>query len=273
MNSINTVPQKGLHLLNSACIAQQIRPDFVSENYGFVRTNQALTMLADHGWQPQQVQLQGVRNTNKQGYQKHKIVLTNAELLRQDSDSVPTITLINSHDRTSAFSFSVGFFRFICENGLLIGESLGAAFKVYHSGRELETNIYQQLVAALDNVPNALELREQLRSIQLDNWSQLQLAETLTRKAGEIRGIEIDRASVFQIRRSEDKSLDAWTQFNVLQENLTGALTGQVTTIDLNGEIRRKIKARSVKSIDSNTKLNKALFDEALKFFQLQKAG
>lgn len=256
-------------LLSHPSIAQQTRPDFVSDKYGFVRTNDALNMLADHGWTASSVQLQRARKAERVGFVKHKITLTNNDLRGNDSDSIPTITLINSHDRSSAFSFNVGFFRFICENGLMIGESLGANFKVFHSGRDLETNIYRQLVASIDAVPKALEIRERLRSMQLDNRTHLQLAETLVQTAEEVRGIKIDRSSVFLTRRVEDQALDAWTQFNVLQENLTGALTGETVVLTDQGEIRRKIRARSVKAIDANTKLNKALFDSALNFLKV----
>lgn len=268
MKTIQTQEQVK-HLLGHPSIANQTRPDFVSEKYGFVRTVDALNMMADHGWTASSVQLQKARNIDRTPFVKHKITLINTELRGNDQDSVPTITLINSHDRSSAFSFNIGFFRFICENGLMVGESLGAAFKVFHSGRDLETNVYRQLVAAVDAVPKALEIREKLRSTQLDNLTHLQLAETLVQTAEQVRGIKIDRASVFLTRRLEDQALDAWTQFNVMQENLTGALTGEKVEVTPQGEIRRKIRARSVKAIDANTKLNKALFDSALNFLRV----
>ncbi len=38
---------------------------------------------------------------------------------------VPEIILLNSHDGTSSYQMLPGYFRFVCQNGCVCGQSLG----------------------------------------------------------------------------------------------------------------------------------------------------
>ena len=56
--------------------------------------------------------------------------------LRRDGEingqHVPEIILLNSHDGTSSYQMLPGYFRFVCQNGCVCGQSLGKC--VFHTG-------------------------------------------------------------------------------------------------------------------------------------------
>ncbi|MDE9567420.1 DUF945 domain-containing protein, partial [Xenorhabdus bovienii] len=48
-------------------------------------------------------------------------------------DDVPEIILVNSHDGSSSYQMIPGVFRFVCNNGLVCGETFGD-IRVPHKG-------------------------------------------------------------------------------------------------------------------------------------------
>ncbi|WP_249542536.1 DUF932 domain-containing protein, partial [Escherichia coli] len=51
-----------------------------------------------------------------------------------NGEHVPEIILLNSHDGTSSYQMLPGYFRFVCQNGCVCGQSPGAYF---HERRSL----------------------------------------------------------------------------------------------------------------------------------------
>lgn len=247
-------------------IMQAHRPDFVSNNYGFIQTKPIIDLVASEGWQLIKTEVRKSKTLEKQGYTKHRLIFEHPTL-GNDGDSKPRLYLLNSHDRSSAFSFNLGFFRFICDNGLIIGDALGQSFKVFHSGRNLQESVYSQLYSTLKAVPKTLELRDNMRSLLLSSEDESRLVNRLNFVVADFRGLELhSMQSMHQVRRLEDRGNDVWSIFNACQET---AINGGFYAAKLSkpGEpIRRHQKARSIKAIDSDTKLNKLLFDETIKF-------
>ena len=64
-----------------------------------------------------------VRDPGRRGYTKHMLRLRrNGEI---NGQHVPEIILLNSHDGTSSYQMLPGYFRFVCQNGCVCGQSLG----------------------------------------------------------------------------------------------------------------------------------------------------
>lgn len=249
-------------------INQTNRPQFVSDKYGFIQTQPIVSMLADNGWQLVETKITKAKKAEREGFTKHKLTFEHPTL-GNDGDSKPRLYLLNSHDRSSAFTFNLGFFRFICENGLMIGDAIGQQFKVYHTGKDLETNIYQRLVAALETIPKTLEIREQMRSLVLTAGQEQELVQRLNSKTAELRNLKPEGWTLHNIRRQEDSAHDLWTVFNACQESaINGGFYAERLNKNEQGVIRHKNKVRSIKAIDSDARINKALFDAAIEFMR-----
>ena len=106
-----------------------------SENYTWIPTITVLESLQREGFQPFFACQTRVRDPGRRGYTKHML------RLRRDGEingqHVPEIILLNSHDGTSSYQMLPGYFRFVCQNGCVCGQSLGEV-RVPHRGNVVE---------------------------------------------------------------------------------------------------------------------------------------
>lgn len=248
-------------------VKQSMRPSFVSENYGFVQTQPLVELIENTGWKLESTKVARVYKKERQGMQKHQLTFRHPNYA-SDIESVPQLILRNSHDRTSALEFHLGIFRFACSNGLIIGDSLLSSFKVYHTGKDLESKVKKVLIETLGNVPKVLETRQLMKQKGLSNQEYSDFLNSAKELVQDIRGFEsIDSSWLERIRRQEDTSQDLWTVFNRTQENALGSLTGiEVAVNDRGEQVRRMKRGRSVKSLDMDLKLNKGLFNIAMNY-------
>ena len=100
--------------------------------YLYVPTIDPLQALLDTGWGVYEASQQRSRAADKDPYTKHMLRLRklehfdNTQTLRE---GVPEVILINAHDGTAAYHLRAGFFRFVCANGLIVGNNI-AGFKI-----------------------------------------------------------------------------------------------------------------------------------------------
>ncbi|MEX9933764.1 DUF932 domain-containing protein, partial [Providencia stuartii] len=145
-----------------------------------------------------------------------------------------------------------GFFRYVCQNGLVCGDTFGEV-RVPHRGHVVD-NVIEGAYEVLGTFDTIAEKREQMQSLLLPPPAQQALAHAaLTYRFGEEHQ-PITEAQVLQPRRVEDKKEDLWTVYQRLQENLIkGGLSGRTAK-------GKRARTRSVNGIDGDIKLNKALW-------------
>ena len=239
-------------------------PD-VSGKYLFVNTETIIDDLDKLGWKPVQASQRASRGKSTI-FSKHMIAFQNPDLKikgKDGDDSFPRIIMTNSHDGMQAFKFSVGIFRLVCSNGLVVADEQFSDFKIKHKGYTFSElrGVVNQAVADL---PNKVEVLNQMkqRVLTQDEKNKLALDAMLVR-AGIVPGSEkakkfnYDDETIIDIldpKRDEDKGDDLWRVFNVVQEKITqgdfhAALTG--------AKVR---KVRKIKSFEKDLKVNKELF-------------
>lgn len=230
----------------------------VSARYAFVSTRDIVNEIVQHGFRPVSCQLAAARDA-RQGFQKHRIEFElPGSPVALDGTRLRLI-LINSHDRSSAMHLYLGFFRSLCENGIVVGDSFSEPIKVYHvGGPRLAVAINEALVTALERVPLVMQQYQRMLETELGPHERLALFSHIHSALQENEGKNYTK--IYEIQRAEDFANDAWTVFNVIQETVTKGL-GTVSSVSkLNGS-RRFVKARAIKSIERNIKINRLLFD------------
>ena len=224
----------------------------VSERYSFVPTITAVDFLRDSGWIPVMASQAGVRITEKKGYQKHMIRFTRPDLLvnghRMD------LLLYNSHDRGCAFRLIGGVFRFVCSNGMVIGDKV-AEYSHKHIGFSPDMFIDSALHVG-EHIEKTAGVIEDWQSIKMEENEQgifVKAAHQLI--YGEPENAPIRPDQLLSFRRSADRDKkDLWTTFNTVQENvIKGGLRGR-------GANGNRTRTRKVKAIDRDRKLNQALW-------------
>jgi len=231
----------------------------VSDKYLFVNTETIIDDLEKLGWLPVQAAQRKSRKVEGTIFSKHMVAFQNPEIKitsKDGDDAFPRILLTNSHDGMQAFKFSVGIFRLVCSNGLVVADEQFSDFKIKHKGYSFEElrNVVRQ---AVQDLPNRVQVMNDMKNRILSEEEKRKLAlDAMLIRAG-VKTLNYDQETIDDIlepKRKEDKGDDLWRVFNVVQEKITqgdfhAALTG--------AKVR---KVRKIKSFEKDMKVNKQLF-------------
>lgn len=232
-----------------------------SARFAPVPTVTVLDGLRAEGFEPFSAVQARTRVEGKAGFTKHMVRLRHRSLTNTAGDSFE-IVLVNANDGTSAYQMIPGFFRFVCENGLMTGETFNEV-KVRHSGNAIG-EVIEGAYRVLEDAPLVAEQVASWKAITLQDGERLALAESAhilrfpkADQEGEAPA-PVQPEALLRPRRSADRATDLWTAFNVVQENtLKGGLTGRVRNAE--GRLQRRT-TREVAGIDQSRSLNRALW-------------
>lgn len=227
-----------------------------SDKYHFVSTIDVVTQITAFGWHPVSVQEASVRDTDKEGYQRHLVRFRHFDDLLNPKENAVELLLFNSHDRTTAFSISAGVFRFICANGLVIADSIFEAYKIKHIG-DRDNDIHVAIEKIISFKPQLERKIEQFEAIELSETEKVSFARSSTPLRFE-KHLEIDYDDLLVPHRDEDTKDDLYTVMNVIQENL---LRGNISGV--NKDTGRKFTSKEIKSIGKDVEVNQGLWDIA----------
>ena len=223
-----------------------------SERYSYIPTATVLQELRGEGFQPFMVCQTRVRHDDRREFTKHLIRLRHASQI--NGREANEIILLNSHDGTSSYQMLAGMLRFVCQNGLVCGDTV-ADVRVPHKGN-VAGQVIEGAYEVLSGFERVKESRDLMRGITLDGGE----AEVFARAALALKYDDPDKpapiteSQILMPRRFEDRRPDLWSVFNRTQENLTkGGLHGR----SANG---RRQQTRPVQGIDSDIRLNRALW-------------
>ena len=135
--------------------------------------------------------------------------------------------------------------------------------RVRHSGREdIVGEVIEGSYRIIEEAPKA--------AAQIADWKAITLCDkervALAIGALEMRdsALEVQPERILEARRWDDKGNDLYSTFNVIQENLIkGGASGRTAT-------NRRSSLCAVKSVDGDTKLNRALWTLAEKMAEIK---
>jgi hypothetical protein len=232
-----------------------------SERYKVVKTFEVIDALREVGFYVDRAHYTKTRK-NKKGeakdplYAKHQVVLRN-EQFGDYNGVTPEFLITNAHDGTSSVDLMAGAYRFICSNGLIIGETFSRE-RIRHSGNAAAMAI-DRAMRMSRNVGKWLKQVEEWKAIDLSAPQRLEFA----RLANVLRfgdPHKFETAKLLEVRRPEDDRGDLWTTFNVIQENaMKGGFEGFAST-------GRRATARPLKEIAKTSAFNADLWILAEEF-------
>ena len=232
----------------------------MSEQFAYVPTFTILEALLAQGFQCHEVAQSRPYKRDREPYMKHML------RMRFPSEGVPTIgglapelVLVNAHNGTSNYYLFGGIYRFICANGMVVGDTF-ASMKVRHSGGELTkhrvlegsyTIVNEQLPAVLGQVKSM-----QQRVLTLPERTELAGQALALRYPNTVPSFAAN--DLLRPRRTQDEADDLWTVFNVVQENVTqGGSSGRSVLFT------QRTTMRAVERVDALVGLNRKLWDVA----------
>ncbi|MFT4435040.1 DUF932 domain-containing protein [Caballeronia sp. 15715] len=225
-----------------------------SERYTYIPTIDVLRGLRNEGFQPFMVCQTRVRDQDKREFTKHLIRMRPASEIT--GEDVNEIILLNSHDGTSSYQMLGGVYRFVCQNGMVAGETAGEV-RVPHKGNIVQ-NVINGAFDLLDGFDLICEQKQGMQTVTLSRDEQLAFARSALALRYDPTDADapapITESQLLNVRRFEDHRDDLWVVFNRIQENMTkGGLHGRSRS-------GRAMSTRPVTGIDQNVKLNRALW-------------
>ena len=240
----------------------------VSGKYLFVNTETVVDDLDKLGWKPVQAAQRKSRG-NGTIFSKHMVAFQNPDIKikgKDGDDAFPRIIMTNSHDGMQAFKFSVGIYRLVCSNGLVVADEQFSDFKIKHKGYTF-AELRDVITTAVKDLPNKVQVLNDMKSRILTQEEKNKLAlDAMLVRAG-IK-LDSDKAKKFvyddetiedilEPKRKEDEGDDLWRVFNVVQEKIT---QGEFHAALKGAKVR---KVRKIKSFEKDLKVNKDLFQLA----------
>lgn len=210
-----------MRTLPASALATAAAPT-LSDRYQFISSHDIVERFAQEGWQVASATVAAPRKRDPL-FAKHMIDFRNPDF-EPVNGAVPRIILVNSHDGSSSARVLAGVFRFVCSNGLVVGNTVGKEI-VRHTGDAAADLIHRMRSLA----KNTSELYS-----KIDRWSKVDLSKAqryeFARFAAQLRWGDAQRfepEDLLQVRRSEDDRGDLWATFNAIQENtVRGGIEG-----------------------------------------------
>ena len=227
-----------------------------SERYTYIPTIEVLRGLRKEGFEPFMVAQSKSRIEGKTEFTKHMIRMRHAGQV-QAKPEANEIILINSHDGASSYQMLAGVFRFVCCNGLVVGE-ISNDIRIPHKGN-IQGDVIDGAFRVLDDFEAIEASSDAMKALQLEPEEQTAFATAaLALRYGDRSegqpSAPITAGQMIEARRIEDTGRSLWTTFQRVQENaMRGGQPGRSTQ-------GRRIRTREVASIDRNVTLNRALW-------------
>lgn len=231
----------------------------MSDRYGHVNTGELLPFFQERGFSVVDAQQDKPRlrdfNTVAHLVQLQPNWTLDAPAAKV-GDGAPRIILRNSHNGRTKLRLNVGYYRFVCANGLVVGEDM-AQMEISH-----RANVAAMLEQFLTEFNEGAS--RHLHSIQ--RWQELEInpraEQEFARRAAVLRfGKDGDKryppGLLLTAHRVEDKGRTLWQVFNRVQEN-----TVSRKLVGLNSE-GRPIHSRPLTAITAKTEFNKQLWSLA----------
>lgn len=235
----------------------------LTDNYKLAKTSELINKVRSLGFNVDKFVALKTRKVERRGYQKHRVLFSSDALATEhNKEGKLQLLMTNSHDGSSSVVFQLGFFRFICSNGLVAGQMVGEPIRVRHIGKEFDEKLEHAVIEVAARAKLLDEAITKLKNVRL---SDEQIRE-LEIKAAQIRYQDKKILDVqFPVRRSEDQGNGLFEVYNRVQEGLTRGGARLTMVNDLTGKVENKA-IRKINSFVNDDVINTQLFDLAMSY-------
>lgn len=230
-----------------------------SNRYSFISTSDVIHTFQKNNFEVSSITTPNLRKQSKVGYQHHMVRMRPTNYITtHNSSEIPEVIIINSHDGTKAFRLGLGFFRFVCSNGLITGDFLADSGRVMHKGNIADTVI--EYIS--DFSRKTTEKIRHITEMKTKYLSDSEIQEFTSKARDIINPNMIYEDQLLRVNRSDDNQDNLWTIFNVIQEN---AMKGRFDIVNSSNVTR---KARPIKNLTRNIQINSELWTLAEEFIE-----
>lgn len=236
--------------------------DKVSDKYVFLPTHRIVEDMAKLGWLVSDAKTMKTKKEDQKKYGKHMVVFFHPDIYIKDEEggieAYPQILIQNNARGWGKLKFSVGIFRLICSNGLVIKSKDLGEFSLRHIGYTFE-DLQSLVQSVVEKLPMMVEKINTFSQKEMTPDEQRSFAyKAIQARFGEEKlpdDYEINQ--ILASTRPEDEGGSLWVTLNRVQEHL---VRGGFTSI---GADKKERKVRKIVNIQANVALNEKLFELA----------
>jgi len=240
-----------------AAFQTEAHPDR-TDKYVHISTEPVIQAMQAAGYGVSRAQQTRTRAADKAGFARHLLSFRPLEGFSKPSvgGAVPEVVLLNSHDGNCAYRLNVGLYRFVCENGLMMGDTF-ESISIRHRGSPALTVVEESEKIFKEYVPRLKEWVAEADGCILTPRDQLHFAQD----AMEVRfgkgDAPFDPKELLHVRREADKGDSLWSVYNRVQEN---AMRGGIEFQNANG---RKCVTKPINRVTKDVIYNQKLWTAA----------
>lgn len=233
-----------------------------------VPTGLLLEGLAKEGFHPFAVALAGTSDDTRRAFTSHMI-----RLRHQDTKAVrpefgriiPEVIVTNANDGTGAYGITLGLFRYVCLNGLMVGNDF-ASVRVPHVGRAqgVVDRVIEGTFSVVEEAPAIVDRAADMHAIVMPQDARLAFAADALALRWGAEPAPVTPERLLTYHRASDTASDIWTTFNVLQESVMRG--GQRYVRDNNNGTAMRRRVRPLRGLGDQNRINRALWDEAMEW-------
>jgi hypothetical protein len=205
--------------------------DHVSDRYQFVSTRDILSTVQDYGWR-----ITNATSQNQSPTAQHRVTLVHQDDVGiRTGDGIPRIEMFNSHDRSKRLMFAIGFFRFVCSNGLIIASGPAETIRTKHRfTSDRLTEIMGQVSQIAGRFPKMLDTINSFKDREMNEAEQVAYAKYAIQgrfnyrpeMPKRFRDVARTTEKLLSVRRDADAGNSTWQIYNRVQENLIQGIEG-----------------------------------------------
>lgn len=237
----------------------------LSAKYSFLPTSQIISDMDRLGWKVSMAKANRSRSTVNQEFGNHVVKFFNPDVYIQDAEgnveSYINVVVMNNHAGMGSFKFELGIFRLVCSNGLTIKDKDMGSFNIRHSGYSFE-QLRETMDQAITRLPELVGKINVYNAIVMTPEQQRDFAlkALALRSYSDRQPTEEELAEFLAPRRNEDQGDSLWVILNRVQESV---IKGGYHLQNAKGKFR---KAKSIKNIQQDIKLNQAVWELATEY-------
>lgn len=224
--------------------------------YKQVPTVAVIDRMRDSGWLPVRATENRVMDETRQGFQRHMVRFARRDdlgVMRSVGDVRPEVVLINSHDGKSSFQVSLGLFRMVCSNGLMVAQGGTYDRKINHIGFD-PASVVSASSDLIEMAPELIGTSETWQKTRIEVRQRMAFGKAALALVSDVEQTDYQSEEITRPTRNSDDALTVWGVYNVAQERL---MSGRVRLRTKSGST---LKRQAVKSISTEASLNRALW-------------
>ena len=265
-NPTNEVSMSNQVVKLSGSYVQDQRHTNVSNRFNVIQPSAVGDAMARHGLQLASLSTGKARHVDKLDFQRTLSRYRGAEIMPGIH-----IDIIHSgyHMGRGVDSFSVGFYRIVCTNGLQTGTSFDR-FEVRHSG-DTFLNLDNAIAACLESKERLTATIERMKSTVLTPEQHVEFGAQVARLLTPSNALRV-KHRLLTPKRDDDKGFSLFEVLNVAQESgMQGKnVVYELPTDKFDSSGQAKVRTMTARAIKPNSakdeEFNGAIFDLALKF-------